>query len=118
MLLPRRGRHVIATKVRGRTATKGTKVTKENADTRLNRDVALKMLPEGFALDPDRVMRFAREAQVLASLNHPHIAAIYRFEESGGIAGALEPVEGPTLADRILKGPIPLDEAILARDRL
>jgi len=49
-------------------------------DTRLNRDVALKILPEGFALDPDRVMRFAREAQMLASLNHPHIAAIYGFE--------------------------------------
>jgi len=82
-------------------------------DTRLNRGVALKILPEGFALDPDRVMRFAREAQVLASLNHPNIAAIYGLEESDGAqALALELVEGPTLADRIAHGPIPLAEAL------
>jgi len=71
-------------------------------DVRLNRDVALKILPETFALDPDRLARFKREAQVLASLNHPNIAAIYGFEESNGVhALALEMVEGPTLADRI-----------------
>jgi Tol biopolymer transport system component len=82
-------------------------------DTRLNRDVALKVLPELFAADPDRLARFRREAQVLASLNHPNIAAIYGFEESGGVqALVLELVEGPTLADRIAQGPIPLDEAL------
>ena len=82
-------------------------------DTTLNRDVALKVLPELFALDPDRLSRFKREAQVLASLNHPSIAAIYGFEGTGGAqALVLELVEGPTLADRIARGPIPLDEAL------
>jgi serine/threonine protein kinase/Tol biopolymer transport system component len=82
-------------------------------DTKLNRDVALKILPEAFALDGDRIARFRREAQVLASLNHPNIAAIYGFEDSGNThALVLELVEGPTLADRIAKGPIPLDEAL------
>jgi eukaryotic-like serine/threonine-protein kinase len=87
-------------------------------DTKLNRDVALKVLPEAFALDADRLARFKREAQVLASLNHPNIAAIYGFEESDGIVQALvlELVEGPTLADRIAQGPTPLDDALpLAR---
>ena len=79
-------------------------------DARLNRDVALKILPDLFALDPDRIARFTREAQLLASLNHPNIAAIYGFED--GRALALELVEGPTLADRIAQGPIPLDEAL------
>jgi len=82
-------------------------------DTKLNRDVALKILPEAFSVDDDRIARFRREAQVLASLNHPHIAAIYGFEDSGSIhALVLELVEGPTLADRIVKGPISLDEAL------
>ena len=82
-------------------------------DTKLNRQVALKILPEAFATDPDRLARFQREAQVLASLNHPGIAAIYGLEESGDTrALVLELVEGPTLADRIAKGPIPLDEAL------
>src|SRR5215471_5531964 len=82
-------------------------------DTKLNRDVALKILPEAFTLDSDRIARFRREAQVLASLNHPNIAAIYGFEDSGEThALVLELVEGPTLADRIAKGPIPLDEAL------
>jgi eukaryotic-like serine/threonine-protein kinase len=82
-------------------------------DPHLNRDVALKILPAIFALEPDRVARFKREAQVLASLNHPHIAAIYGFAEANGVqALALELVEGPTLADRIARGPIPLDEAL------
>src|SRR5215475_14632019 len=81
-------------------------------DTKLNRDVALKILPEAFTLDADRIARFRREAQVLASLNHPNIAAIYGFEDSGGThALVLELVEGATLADRIAKGPVPLDEA-------
>ena len=82
-------------------------------DTKLNRDVALKILPEAFTLDADRIARFRREAQVLASLNHPNIAAIYGFEDSGSThALVLELVEGPTLADRIAKGPIPLDDAL------
>jgi serine/threonine protein kinase len=82
-------------------------------DTRLNRDVAIKVLPDAFVHDADRVARFKREAQVLASLNHPHIAAIYGFEESsGGSALVLELVEGPTLADRIARRPIPVEEAL------
>jgi WD40 repeat protein len=82
-------------------------------DTKLNRDVALKILPTVFAADSERLARFKREAQVLASLNHPNIAAIYGFEDSGSThALVLELVEGPTLADRITKGPIPLDEAL------
>ncbi len=81
-------------------------------DTKLNRQVALKILPEAFATDPDRLARFQREAQVLASLNHPGIAAIYGIEEQDDTrALVLELVEGPTLADRISKGPIPLSAA-------
>jgi eukaryotic-like serine/threonine-protein kinase len=82
-------------------------------DRKLNRDVALKILPEAFAGDPERLARFKREAQVLAALNHPNIAHIYGFEDSGSThALVLELVEGPTLADRMAKGPIPLDEAL------
>ena len=82
-------------------------------DTQLNRQVALKILPDAFATDPDRLARFKREAQILASLNHPNIAAIYGIEEAEGTrALVLELVEGPTLADRIAKGSIPLDEAL------
>jgi Tol biopolymer transport system component len=82
-------------------------------DTNLNRDVALKVLPGLFAADPDRLARFKREAQVLASLNHPNIGAIYGLEEfPSWRALVLELVEGPTLADRISAGPIPLDEAL------
>src|SRR5712692_1139069 len=86
-------------------------------DTKLQRDVAIKVLPELFALDPDRLARFKREAQVLASLNHPNIAAIYGLEESNGAqALVLELVEGPTLADRIADGAIPLADVLpLAR---
>jgi len=82
-------------------------------DTRLNRDVALKVLPEAFARDTQRMARFEREAKLLASLNHPNIAAIYGLEESGPIrALVMELVEGPTLAERIRGGPIPLDETL------
>ena len=82
-------------------------------DTQLNRQVALKILPDAFAADPDRLARFTREAQILASLNHPNIAAIYGIEQSDDTrALVLELVEGPTLADRISKGPIPIDEAL------
>ncbi len=82
-------------------------------DTQLNRDVALKILPEAFATDPDRLARFQREAQVLASLNHPNIAQIHGIEEADDTrALVLELVEGPTLADRIAHGAIPVDEAL------
>src|ERR1041384_7904699 len=78
-------------------------------DTRLGREVAIKVLPESFANDADRLARFEREAQVLASLNHPNIATIHGLEER---ALVMELVEGPTLADRIAEGPIPIDEAL------
>src|SRR2546421_3512131 len=78
-------------------------------DTKLGREVAIKILPDGFAADPDRLARFTREAQVLASLNHPNIAAIYGVEER---ALVLELVPGPTLAERIGQGQVPLDEAL------
>ena len=82
-------------------------------DPKLNRDVALKILPALVATDPDRLARFKREAQVLASLNHAHIGAIYGFEEAAGVqALVLELVEGPTLADRIAQASIPLEEAV------
>ena len=82
-------------------------------DTQLKRQVALKILPDAFAADPERLARFKREAQILASLNHPNIAAIHGIEEAEGTrALVLELVEGPTLADRISTGPIPVDEAL------
>src|SRR5881394_1649664 len=73
-------------------------------DTKLGRQVAVKIIPEAFAQDPDRMARFKREAQVLASLNHPNIAAIYGVEER---ALVMELVEGPTLAECIARGPVP-----------
>jgi serine/threonine-protein kinase len=82
-------------------------------DTRLGRDVALKLLPESFAQDPDRVARFRREAQVLAALNHPNIGAIYGLEEfRGAQAIVLELVDGETLAARLTRGPVPLSDQI------
>ena len=82
-------------------------------DTTLKRDVAIKVLPAALASDPDRLARFQREAEVLASLNHPNIAQIHGLEKSAGtIALVMELVEGPTLADRIAQGAIPVDEAL------
>src|SRR6266704_5961188 len=82
-------------------------------DTTLNRDVAIKVLPDLFASDPDRMARFTREAQTLASLNHPNIAHIHGLEESGGVrALVMELVEGDDLSQRIARGPIPLDEVL------
>src|SRR5205085_6549428 len=87
-------------------------------DTKLNRDVALKVLPDSFANDADRLARFTREAQTLASLNHPHIAAIYGMEEGPAEAGphiralVMELVDGEDLSQRIARGPIPLHEAL------
>ena len=82
-------------------------------DTTLDRDVALKVLPEAFTADPDRLARFQREAKVLASLNHPNIGAIHGLEAApDGQALVLELIEGPTLADRIAEGPVPVEEAL------
>src|SRR5216110_542029 len=82
-------------------------------DTKLNRDVAIKVLPDLFASDAERLARFSREAQTLASLNHPHIAAIYGIEESSGVrALVMELVEGDDLSQRIPRGAVPLDEAL------
>jgi serine/threonine-protein kinase len=90
-------------------------------DTKLRRDVALKLLPEAFASDPDRLARFRREAEVLASLNHPNIAHVYGLEEVGSLSGAeprgtaalvMELVDGTTIADRLARGAIPVDQAL------
>ena len=78
-------------------------------DTTLKRDVAIKILPEEFSRDADRVSRFQREAQLLASLNHPNVAAIYGLEDRAII---MELVEGPTLVERLKSGPLPLHEAL------
>src|SRR4029077_14218718 len=84
-------------------------------DSKLGREVAIKILPEAFAQDPGRLARFTREAQMLASLNHPNIAAIYGVEER---ALVMELVEGPTLADRIAQSAIPLEEALFIARQL
>jgi Tol biopolymer transport system component len=82
-------------------------------DARLGRDVAIKVLPESVARETERLSRFQREAKMLAALNHPNIASIYGFEDSGSVHGlVMELVEGPTLADRIAQGAIPIDEAL------
>ena len=82
-------------------------------DVNLGRDVAIKVLPEAFAQDADRLARFEREAKTLASLSHPNIATVHGFEKSDAVrALVMELVEGPTLADRIAQGPIPIDEAV------
>src|ERR1051325_8842196 len=82
-------------------------------DTKLGRDVAIKLLPPLLAGNADRVARFRREAQLLASLNHPNIAAIYGLDESSGVVAlALELVDGDDLSQRLMRGAIPVDEAI------
>jgi serine/threonine-protein kinase len=82
-------------------------------DLKLSRDVAIKVLPEEFAKDTDRVARFQREAKLLASLNHPNIATIHGLEEAGGARFlVMELVEGETLEDQIKKGPIPVEESL------
>ena len=82
-------------------------------DGTLGRDVAIKILPRAFSIDPDRRARFDREARLLAALNHPHIGAIYGVEDSNGVrALVLELVEGDTLAERIARGPLPINEAL------
>src|SRR5512147_846508 len=82
-------------------------------DLKLKREVAIKILTDEFSRDPDRISRFQREAQLLASLNHPNIAAIHDLEEAGGLQFLiLELVEGETLAERLKRGPIRLDDAL------
>src|SRR4029453_1796810 len=105
----RLGAHKISSSLRGG----GMGEVYRARDTRLNREVALKVLPDAFLADPDRLPRFKREAQVFGSLNHPNIATIYGFEEADGIqALVLELVDGPTLADRIAQGPLPLHQVL------
>ncbi len=107
------GKSISHYRVTAKLGAGGMGVVYRATDTKLNRDVALKVLPEVFARDADRMARFRREAQVLASLNHPNIAAIYGLEQDQSIhALALELVEGPTLAERIRQGPLPLEDAL------
>jgi Tol biopolymer transport system component len=107
------GTHVGSYEILGLLGAGGMGEVYRARDTTLNRDVALKVLLPLVANDPDRLARFRREAQVLASLNDPHIAQIYGFEDAGGThALVMELVDGPTLAERIAHGPIPLDDAL------
>ena len=107
------GRRLGAYQVQVRIGVGGMGEVYSARDTRLGRDVALKILPRLFTSDPERLARFEREARVLASLNHPHIGAIYGLEEADGVrALVLELVDGETLGDRIARGPIPLKEAL------
>jgi len=98
--------------VSGRLGAGGMGEVYQATDTNLKRQVALKVLPESLAGDPERLARFQREAELLASVSHPNIAAVYGLERSGGTAAlVMELVDGPTLAERIARGPLPLDEA-------
>lgn len=107
------GTHIGAYEVTGLLGTGGMGEVYRARDTQLNRNAALKILPAAFAADAGRLARFKREAQTLASLNHPHIAQIYGFEESDGLCAlAMEMVEGEELAQRIARSPIPVDETI------
>lgn len=88
-------------------------------DTKLHRDVAIKVIPPAFGSDPERMARFEREAQVLASLSHGSIAAVYGIEEfHGGKAIVMELVEGEDLSDRLKRGPLPLDETLRTAVRI
>jgi len=107
------GQSISHYKVTAKIGEGGMGVVYRATDSKLGREVALKILPEAFAQDPQRMARFSREAQVLASLNHPNIAHIYGLEESGGVrALAMELVEGLTLAERIAAGAVPLEEVL------
>jgi Tol biopolymer transport system component/tRNA A-37 threonylcarbamoyl transferase component Bud32 len=107
------GTHVGPHEILGPLGAGGMGEVYRATDTRLKRQVAIKILPADLAADPERLARFQREAEVLASLNHQHVAAIYGVEESNGVTAlVMELVEGPTLADRIAHGPIPIDEAL------
>jgi serine/threonine protein kinase len=107
------GRRLGAYQVHSRIGAGGMGEVYRARDTKLGRDVAIKILPRLFTSDPERLARFEREARVLASLNHPHIGAIYGLEDADGLpALVLELVDGETLADRIARGPIPLTDAL------
>ena len=107
------GQRIGLYQVSARIGTGGMGEVYRARDPRLNRLVAIKVLRPDVADDPDRLARFAREAQLLASLNHPHIAQIHGVEDAGDVhALVMELVEGPTLADRIAQGTIPIDEAL------
>ena len=107
------GRRLGAYQVHARIGAGGMGEVYRARDTKLGRDVAIKILPPHFTSDPERLARFEREARVLASLNHPHIGAIYGLEDADGVrALVLELVDGETLADRIARGPIPLNDTL------
>jgi serine/threonine protein kinase/dipeptidyl aminopeptidase/acylaminoacyl peptidase len=108
------GSRIGAYDITGLLGTGGMGEVYRGRDARLQRDVAIKVLPGEFAHEPERLARFEREAQLLAALNHPHIAAIYELEEiaAGGRALVLELVDGPTLAERIARGPLPIAESV------
>lgn len=107
------GTHFGSYEIAGEIGAGGMGVVYRATDTTLDRDVAIKVLPESMASDADRIARFDREAKTLASLNHPNIAQIYGFERSDDTTAlVMELVEGPTLAERIEKGALPADEAL------
>lgn len=107
------GRALGAYQIRARLGAGGMGEVYRAHDSKLRREVAIKILPADFTSDPERLRRFEHEARVLAALNHPHIAAIHGLEDSDGVrALILELVEGETLAERIARGPLPLREAL------
>jgi serine/threonine protein kinase/Tol biopolymer transport system component len=107
------GRHLGAYQVQARLGAGGMGEVYRARDTKLERDVAIKILPPAFTSDPERLARFEREARMLAALNHPNIGSIYGLEDADGIrALVLELVDGETLADRIARGPLPLKDAL------
>lgn len=116
--MPEIGQNISHYRIIEKLGSGGMGVVYKAQDARLNRSVALKFLPAEVsenqqALDADRVARFQREAKLLASVNHPNIAAMYGLEEAGGTQfPVMEMVEGETLADRIKRGPIPVEEAL------
>ena len=107
------GRRLGAYQVQARLGAGGMGEVYRARDTKLERDVAIKILPSAFTSDPERLARFEREARMLAALNHPNIGSIYGLEDADGIrALVLELVDGETLADRIARGPLPLKDAL------
>jgi eukaryotic-like serine/threonine-protein kinase len=107
------GRRLGAYQVQARLGAGGMGEVYRARDTKLERDVAIKILPRAFTSDPERLARFEREARMLAALNHPNIGSIYGLEDADGIrALVLELIDGETLADRIARGPLPLKDAL------
>jgi serine/threonine-protein kinase len=107
------GRNLLHYRLSAKIGEGGMGVVWRATDTTLDRDVAIKILPAAFTEDPDRLARFEREAKLLASLNHPHIAAIHSVHEAEGLRFlAMEYVEGEDLAERLVRGPLPLDDAL------